>query len=271
MIAAATGASRRRYVLFFPKNDKIVKEEIEFKNIIKYIIKFHNSILEHNRVLLKLNSNNLFSENELSIIQESILIKQVTAWENFVYDIITYCISLNTKKISEHIGIELPESISYDNAKAIFNGINFSSLSNSNDIMDKAENLITEENNPFQQFLPPMLRYVDEAYLLRNYIAHKSHVSKAKISKMYLNNYKINDFIIPGKFLNSKQSFDFEKGYVFEMYYFIYMQIAVFCWRFLDRNSYNQVFKKNNQNENLEIGYLNMSIVFEDLNKKINY
>lgn len=242
--------------------------QIKFIPGIEYIVNFHDHLLTHNRILKKLNST-YYDESELNSLQEAVLIRQMTAWEEFLSNIIPYCISLDTINLSNFIGVDLPKIITTENAKAIFNGINYTNISNTSDLISLTENIISTEHNPFQQFMPPMLKYIDEAYFLRNYIAHQSHISKSKVQSFYYINYGIDKFIEPGEYLRNKRNFEIGDTTPAEMYYFILMQITVFCWRFLDRDSYNKVYANNNPKEEVGLGYFNMSKVFEELSEKI--
>jgi hypothetical protein len=240
-------------------------ESIKVKTGIRHIVLFHNHVLRHNRILLKIGENNQYSNEELNHIQEAILIKQVSAWEQFIFNIIPYCISQNTSQLSNHLGIELPSQISEGNALAIINGVNYTSIYSTSELMEITTDLISSDFNPFQQFLPPMLRYIDEAYLLRNYISHKSHISKNKVKAFYEEMYAIHDFIIPGEFLRTKRKYEIGLVNPHEQYYFVMLQIAIFCWRFLDKDSYDKIYERNNSKEIVGLGYLNMSSFFEQL------
>jgi hypothetical protein len=212
----------------------------------------------------------VFTVEEIELVEEAFLIKHVTEWEMLIQNILTYCIAIDTSALSQHLDLRLPKKMGFDNAHAILNGLNFISITNTGDLKGLAKKIIVEKNNPFKNLENNILRNIDEAYVIRNYIAHKSKKSKQRLMKLYKERYQITNFLEPGKFL--RQKIEQEEGSVLrsDTYYGAFMGISTFIWQHLDPNSYNFIFEDNTSLEGVLKGIMKMNIIFNRLTKENN-
>lgn len=245
--------------------------KIEFEPFMKFVIEFHNASLFHNQLLNKIViRHDEFNEKEIASIEEAFLIKQIAEWETFIQNVIIYCVAIDTSKISEYLDLRLPKKVSFENSFAIVNGLNYLSVSSSSELKGLAKKIITENNNPFEQFEIKFLKKIDEAYVLRNYIAHKSKKSKSSLLKMYLNRYNINYFIVPGQFLSEKIKDEIGEYPRSHLYYGTFMTIATLVWKHLDNKSYSFVFVDDKSKEGWLDGLVKMNRIFEIMSKEYN-
>ena len=245
------------------------KNKIQFAPFMKFVIEFHNSSLSYNKLTNKVAENKaLFTEDEIVLVEEAFLVKHLAEWETFLHNIIVYCVAIDTSKISKYLDLDLPKKLSFENATAVVHGLNYLSLTSSSEIKGLAKKIITEENNPFEQFQPKWLNHIDEVYALRNYIAHKSRKSKSNLMKMYTNRHQMTEFVLPGYFLSKMDKNELGEYRHSHLYYGSFMSIATLIWRHLDLESYNFVFEDDRTQEGWLRGMVKMSQVFEMITKE---
>ncbi len=246
-----------------------MKENIQFEPFMKFVIEFHNSSLSYNKLLNKVfEKKEFFDEDDISSIEEAFLVKHLAEWETFVLNIISYCVAIDTTQIAKYLDLELPRKLSFENATAIINGLSYFSITSSSELKGISKKIITEENNPFDQFQNKFLNQIDEVYALRNYVAHKSRKSKTSLVKMYSNRHHMNSFIEPGKFLSERLSNELGEHPRSFTYYGAFMTMATMIWRHLDPKSYNFVYEDENTNHGWLKGMVKMNQVFEVISKE---
>ena len=239
------------------------KDKIQFEPFMKFIIEFHNSSLSYNQLTNKVAENPIFTEDEIALVEEAFLVKHLAEWETFLHNIIVYCVAIDTSQLSKYLDLDLPKKLSFENATAVVHGLNYLSLTSSSELKGLAKKIITEQNNPFDQFQPKWLNHIDEVYALRNYVAHKSRKSKTNLMKMYANRHHIKEFISPGSFLSKKEKNELGEYPKSHLYYGSFMSIATLIWKHLDSKSYNFVFEDDKTREGWLRGMIKMSKVFE--------
>lgn len=248
-----------------------MEQKIQFEPFMKFVIEFHNASLSYNQLLNKITAKpDLFDHNDIVSIEEAFLVKHLAEWETFINNIIVYCVAIDTSQVSNFLDLKLPNKLSFENATAIINGLSYLSITSSTELKGLAKKIITEKNNPFNQFQMKFLNQIDEAYALRNYVAHKSRKSKTSLMKMYLNRHKIKIFVKPGSFLAERikdQAGDYPRSH---LYYGAFMTMATMIWRHLDPKSYNFVYEDEMSKEGWLEGMVKMNLVFETLTKEFN-
>jgi hypothetical protein len=244
------------------------KDTIVFEPFIKFVIEFHNSAeVIGTLVRGKLQDRNLLSEEEIGLIEEAFLIKHIAEWEIFIQNIFAYCVAIDTTALSGHLELTLPKKISFDTAYAIINGLNFFNITSTDELIGMSKKILTDTTNPFKQFDKKFLNAVDEAYILRNYIAHKSKKSQKRLEKMYKERHNIESFIPPGKFLRQEFTDYIGTRIRTDLYYGTFMTIATKIWQFLDPKSYQFVFEDESSIESFSRGVLKMKFVFAQITK----
>ncbi len=210
-----------------------------------------------------------FSSHDIELIEEAFLIKHVAEWETFIQNIFAYCIAIDTTALGDHLDLDLSKTIRFDNAYAILNGLNFFTISSTDELKGMAKKIITEKNNPFPKFDKKFLNRIDEVYTLRNYIAHKSTRSKKRLAKMYKDKYQISSFITPGNFLRQIESDEkFGDCLRSDLYYGAFMTIAVDIWKHLDSKSHKFVFEDDSTVEGFVKGVAKMNWIFDKITEE---
>ncbi|MBI9036470.1 MAG: hypothetical protein JEZ03_18590 [Bacteroidales bacterium] len=245
------------------------EKTIVFEPFVRFVIEFHNKSMRYAKLLrTKVQHVDAFTSEDIELIEEAFLIKHVAEWEIFIQNIFAYCIAIDTTAICNHLELDLSKKISFDNAYAILNGLNFFTATSTSELKGLAKKIITEKNNPFTQFDKTVLNNVDEVYILRNYIAHKSKKSKQRLQKMYKDRYRLTDFQNPGHFLRQEIKDDVDASLRSDLYYGTFMTISTSIWKHLDPDSYKFVFEDDNSAIGLIRGIGKMSLIFERLSKE---
>lgn len=246
------------------------EHKIQFEPFIKFVIEFHNTSLSYSNILNNKIAQHpeILDKKDMAQVEEAFLVKHMADWETFTLNILSYCVAIDTSKISEHLDLELPKKLSFDNAVAIINGLSYLSITSSSELKGLARKILSEKSNPYEQFTTKFLKTIDETYTLRNYIAHKSKKSKLSLQKMYKDRYQIDTFIEPGDFLSQTLKNDIGEYPRSHQYYGNFMMIATMIWRHLDPKSYEFVYEDENTNEGWLKGMVKMNQVFEHLTKE---
>lgn len=248
-----------------------MQEKIQFEPFMKFVIEFHNTSLSYNQLLNKITTKrDFFDNNDIASIEEAFLVKHLAEWETFVNNIIVYCVAIDTSQVSNFLDLELPKKLSFENATAVVNGLSYLSITSSTELKGLAKKIISPENNPFDQFQIKFLNQIDEAYALRNYVAHKSRKSKTSLLKMYLNRHNIKSFVKPGVFLAERIKDEVGEYPRSHLYYGAFMTMATMIWRHLDIKSYNFVYEDEMSDEGWLRGMVKMNQVFELMTKEYN-
>lgn len=246
--------------------------DIEFAPFVKFVIEFHNNSMTYSKLLrTKVQKVELLNAKDMELIEEAFLVKHVAEWEIFIHNIFAYCVAIDTSALSEHLDLDLSKTIPFDNAYAILNGLNFLSISTTNELKGLAKKIVAEKNNPFPKLGYQFLNHIDEVYTIRNYVAHKSKRAKKKLIKMYKDKYQLSDFITPGNFLR-QQILDDKLGDSLrsDLYYGAFMAISTSIWEHLDPKSYKYVFEDDTTVEGFRKGVAKMNFIFDRITKENN-
>lgn len=209
-----------------------------FEPFIKFNISFFKEIETIIILAEKMNLEKDISKQEQIIMQEAFLVKLAAEWEFYCLNILAYCISLNTSKLSNELHLSLPKKIGFNNSYAILNGVNFITIKGSDDLISKSKKYICEENNPFLKIDRNLLKQLDTVIILRNYIAHQSDNAKERLNKLYIS--KNLKFMKAGEYLLSFfENTDYSNS---RKLFAGLATISTEIWKILDANSYNYIY-----------------------------
>jgi hypothetical protein len=237
-----------------------------FEPFLKFVIEFHNKADLYGSILKnEIKSNPGLLDDEKGLINEAFLIKITAEWELFLHNILAYCVAMDTSVVSKYLELSLPAKMSFGNAFAVLNGLDFISITSVNELKNISKKILFDAYNPFKQFDNSFINTIDEVYALRNYIAHKRKRSKIRLSKMYRDKHHINEFITPGKFLLTNTTFQGVDTTICDNYFGMFLCIAVEIWKILDKKSYEFVYEDDSTKEGMFLGMAKMRAVFEKL------
>lgn len=134
-------------------------------------------------------------------LAESVLLRLLANWESFVDEQLIDCVNINSSKMSEFLGVRIPEHPPKSLCEAILFGGGYRDFSSYGELKGFSKKILPEENNPFLVVHSSRSSAIDEMYKLRNYLAHYSSAAKRALMGMYEQKYDYQRFIEPGMFL----------------------------------------------------------------------
>jgi hypothetical protein len=217
------------------------------KEFIADIAKFHDYLMVDLKFLKDkiLYGNNLFTLPEKKEILEAFLIKIIAEWDNFLEKSLVYLTKDDTSKLSEYLGLNLPPKINFDTCQAILNGLNYFDIKSSSNLKSIAKKILPDSNNPFQHIESKLYTIVDDLYIIRNYVAHKSKASKRSLTTLYKKKGR-EEFIEPGYyFMEDENEHNFWVGYMG-----ILIKFSTDIWKNVDSETYEAIFKDAYSSQN---------------------
>lgn len=144
----------------------------------------------------------VFSKYEVQQVFEAFTIKTLCDWEWYIEKIICECLKNDTSKLANQLSLNLPKEISTDECIAYLNGLSYFDLKGANNLKAISKKILIDNYNPFTNLDKDACKRIDDYYIVRNYIAHRSNKSKKSLNSMY-SRYQQNTFIEAGDFLLS--------------------------------------------------------------------
>lgn len=134
-------------------------------------------------------------------IHEAFALKICATWEILAENVFVECLSCNTSKYATFKGITLPRrKLTKDICKGLISGLRYFDCGDISSLKGKARKFLVERCNPFNKIPTDVSRKINEFYLIRHYIAHRSDAAKQSLKRMYKQTYKMR-FRLPGSFL----------------------------------------------------------------------
>jgi len=134
-------------------------------------------------------------------IHEAFALKICATWEILAENVFIECLLHDTSKYKERQGITLPRrKLTKDICKGLISGLRYFDCGDMSSLKGKAKKFLVDRHNPFKSVPPDVTRKINEFYLIRNYIAHRSNAAKQSLKRMYKEPYKMK-FRQPGNFL----------------------------------------------------------------------
>lgn len=238
-----------------------------FQDILVYISRTFSLIDFINEKIIKLKGK-LFGEFETEETLEAFSIKLLCDWEWFIERTIINCLIKDTSALSGHLNLNLPPTIPYDVGFAILNGTNYFDIKNSGNLKGLTKKILVEKLNPFGSLPKDRCDSIDEFYLIRNYIAHKSEASKRSYKKLLLERKNIIEFIEPGKYLllstdNARHPLENN----FNLHGCAFWVSALDVWEFLYPNSHKEILDDKGEFNQESMNKLKQMATFRKLSQ----
>lgn len=147
----------------------------------------------------------VFSNYEAGQVIEAFAIKTLCDWEWYCEKMICECLQLDTSNLSKHLERNLPQKITTDECVAYLNGLGYFDLKSGSNLKSISKKILVESKNPFAKINNDAIKHIDDYYILRNFIAHKSNKSKKSLMTIYSKNNQ-STFVEVGEFLLSQKS-----------------------------------------------------------------
>lgn len=171
----------------------LAKNHVGYDAAITRYREFMRRILQNNQVVA--------NDMEKRDIAESVLLRLCAYWEWFVDEQLADCINVDHSKLSQYFGVSLPNNPSKGLCEALLIGGRYLDFRSFGDLKGHSKKILPDKSNPFLAITKNRAKRLDEAYLIRNYLAHYSSLAKRSLHEMYRREYQMTNFIEPGQFL----------------------------------------------------------------------
>lgn len=143
------------------------------------------------------------SDPEKAEVYESFVLKICATWETFIEDLLALCLSKDTSRYSQYIGTKFPKRPPKELCATLISGYRYFDFKNVDGLKGMSKNILVVDYDPFSKMPPKESKKIDEFFLIRNYVAHRSRVAKRSLSRLYRKAYHLREFQEPGAFLLS--------------------------------------------------------------------
>jgi hypothetical protein len=178
--------------------DNFFADMIQHTDLLVKIIKAKGIILspdEEKEILPKL------LPAEKRQIHEAFVLRICATWEILAENVFIECLLHDTSKYKDRTGITLPrKKLTRDICKGLVSGLGYFSFGDAGKLKGEAKKYLAERCNPFKEISSDITTKINEFYLIRNYIAHRSNAAKQSLKRMYKQPYRMR-FRPPGNFL----------------------------------------------------------------------
>lgn len=134
-------------------------------------------------------------------LAESIVLRLIANWENFVDEHLVACVNCHPSNLHEFLGVPVPKHPDVNLCRALIFGDGFRDFQSTSALIRFSRKLLPEEGNPFLAIKKTHKAKIDEMYRVRNYLAHYSAKSRRDLWRMYKTTYHYDRWMEPGKFL----------------------------------------------------------------------
>lgn len=141
------------------------------------------------------------SASEKRDLAESVILRLVANWENFVDEHLVACVNRDHSKMKDFLGVSIPSHPDMNLCRALIFGDGYRDFQSSGALIGFSKKLLPDNSNPFLAISKSHKTKIDDLYVLRNYLAHYSTRSYRTLWNMYKNRYRYQRWIEPGKFL----------------------------------------------------------------------
>jgi hypothetical protein len=150
-------------------------------------------------------------------IAESVLLRLCAYWESFVEKELVDCANIDCSRLSEYVGVPLPEHLTLATCQAIVLGGRYLNWRSIGELKSLAKKVLPDHVNPFAKITSSTGKRIDEAYVIRNYLSHQSTASRRALMQMYETRHDLSRFKEPGAFLlanNNRRLVEYGRAFI---------------------------------------------------------
>lgn len=141
------------------------------------------------------------TKTEKQDVAESVLLRLCAHWECFVDEHLVDCVNCDHSRLNEFLGVSIPRHPSRNVCQAVLFAGSYKDFKSFGDLKGFSKKVLHDESNPFLAVSAPHSTKIDEAFKIRNYLAHYSGVARRALDRMYEQSYNMGRFEEPGRFL----------------------------------------------------------------------
>jgi hypothetical protein len=141
------------------------------------------------------------TKTEKQDVAESVLLRLCANWERFVDEHLVDCVNVDHSQLNEFLGVTIPRHPSRNVCQAILFGGAYKDFRSFGDLKGFTKKVLPDDSNPFLAVSTTHVQKMDEAFKIRNYLAHYSAASRRALDRLYKDAHKLERFEEPGRFL----------------------------------------------------------------------
>ena len=134
-------------------------------------------------------------------LAESVVLRLVANWENFVDEHLVACVNCDHSKLNDFLGVSVPGHPNMNLCRALLFGDGYRDFQSVGALIGFSKKLLPTGSNPFLAINASHKSKIDDIYKVRNYLAHYSTKSRRVLWRMYKSRYRYERWIEPGRFL----------------------------------------------------------------------
>ena len=134
-------------------------------------------------------------------LAESIVLRLVANWENFVDEHLVACVNVDHSQLNRFLGVSVPAHPDMNLCRALIFGDGYRDFQSTGALVGFSKKLLPGSSNPFLAINKSHKSKIDDIYKIRNYLAHYSARSRRALWQMYKQRYRYQRWIEPGRFL----------------------------------------------------------------------
>lgn len=140
-------------------------------------------------------------------IHEAFVLNLCVTWEILAENVFVECLLRDSSNYTKRTGFVLPrKKLTKDICRGLISGLGYFDFRDTSDLKGKAKKFLAERYNPFKEIPGDVNSKINEFYMIRNFIAHRSNSAKQTLKRMLNQKYNMR-FRYPGNFLFDEVEF----------------------------------------------------------------
>lgn len=140
--------------------------------------------------------------DESDVLAEGVVLSVAGYWEEVLDEDFVDALNRDTSAYAKHVEIELPKNLSRDICFGLLIGDGYLDLRDTGAIVSRAKKVLVD--NPFAHLTNTVRKSIDQFYVLRNYVAHRSQRAYRRYRGMLEKDFHYKRVVRPGVFLRAE-------------------------------------------------------------------
>jgi hypothetical protein len=132
---------------------------------------------------------------------EAFVLSICASWEILVQELLIDCLNQDTSGYATYTGFQVPKHMTRETCKAVLLGVAYLDFKSIGHLKDISKKILIQSCNPFLKIPAKQGQKIDDFFIIRNYLAHRSYAARRALNNVYKNNYGLRNFVAPGSFL----------------------------------------------------------------------
>ncbi len=141
---------------------------------------------------------------ESDALAEGLVLTVAGYWEEVVDEDFVDSLNRDTSASAQLVGVELPKNLSRDVCFGLLVGDGYLDFRDTGDIVGRSKKVLVPEYNPFVHLTNTVRKSIDQFYILRNYLAHRSKRARRNYHGMLEKDFGYVRVVRPGVFLRAE-------------------------------------------------------------------